>query len=307
MRAPWYATLLLLGLLVAAPLAAAQSQAEREDACLLPDAEAWCDLAIDAQFAQMFPGVADLMLFLVIDVVAVLLVAGVIWVLRAIRPFPTLRFKAEDRVKEVAPGGRVSFTYALENQLGTRPMDIILERPDLPGYWDAELDARTELESGFLIPHHMGEDHGTLQLSSRQRGANHARLTLAVKAPADTSFEETLEYSLRAVPVIDGHVKKGKAKTAKVTVLVSPEVPPVQILDVEHDPDRIVADVPVATRVKVANRSEEAVDGADVVLYLNGDLVNRKRVGRLDPEAEEFVEFEWTAKRGENRVRVAVE
>lgn len=307
MRAPWFAALLLLAVVVAAPLAAAQTDAERQDACLVPDVEALCDLAIAARFADMFPGFADLMFFLLIDLVVVLVLVGVIWVLRAIRPFPTLRFKAHDRVKEVPPGGRVTFQYELENQLGNRPMDVILERPDLPGFWDAELEARTELDSGFLIPHHMGEDHGTVQLSSRQRGANHARLALAVKAPADTSFEETLEYSLRAVPVIDGHVKKGKAKTAKVTVLVSPEVPAVQILDVVHDPDRIVADVPVSTRVKVANRSEEATDGADVVLYLNGDAVGRKRIGRLEPDAEDFVEFEWTAKRGENRVRLAVE
>lgn len=307
MRAPWYATLLLLGLVVAAPLAAAQTQAEREDACLLPGVEALCDAAIDVRFADMFPGFADLVLFLLVDLVVVLILVGVVWLLRRVRPFPTLRFKATDRVKEVAPGGRVTFTYELENQLGNRPMDVILERPDLPGFWDADLEARTELESGFLIPHAMGEDHGTLRLSSRQRGANHARLSLAVRAPVDTSFEETLEYSLRAVPVIDGQVKKGKAKTAKVTVLVSPEVPAVQILDVEHDPDRIVADVPVSTRVKVQNRSEEAAEGADVVLYLNGEVISRKRIGRLEPEAEDYVEFDWTARRGENRIRLAVE
>lgn len=308
MRGGLLALLGSLIVLLLTPTAAAQSEAERQDACLWPDLEVVCDAAVNARFGDMFPGFGDLVLIILVDLAVVALLALMIKVITSARPFPILRFKAAERVKEVEPGGTVRFSFALENLRSKAPVDIMLERPHLPGYWEAELEARREHESGFLIPRALVDDEETvMHLSSRKQGGDSAQVDLAIKAPADTQFEETLDYSLRAVPMIGGRMRKGKAKTSKVTVLVSPSVPTVEIMDVKHEPERIVPGVPVASQVSVKNKGEKEADGTRVVFYLNGNVVATKSLPRLAGGAEETITFDWTPAPGENRVRLAVQ
>jgi hypothetical protein len=299
--------LVILGLvLLVLPTASAQTDAQREDACLMPTVAALCDMAIDARMDEMFPGFADLVLLVLLDLVAVLALVGLVKVLALLRPFPTLRFKAKERVKEVEPGGGTTFEFELENLQSNAPAEVVLERPTLPGYWTADVTARTQLDSGFLVPQDMAEDNH-LFLTAKRQGANRARLLLEVRSPGDTTFEETLDYSLRAVPILGQRVRKGKAKTVRVTVLVSPSVPSVEITDVQHDPARIAPGVPVSTRVVVLNKGDKEADGADIVFYLNGSVVTSKSLPKLVGGASETITFDWTPAPGENRVRLVIE
>jgi hypothetical protein len=305
MRGAW--TLGVLAALVAlAPMASAATASEREAACVFPDVDALCDAAIMVLFDRAFAGYADVALAIVANIVAVALLIGLIHLVRTVKPSSMIRLKVAERVKEVEPGGRVKFHYELENLMGRSPVEVFLERPTLPGYWSAEMTGAAELDSGFRIPQTLNGE-ATIQLTGRRKGASRAALELVVTAPAESTFEETLDYSLRAVPWVAGRVRKRKARTAKVTVLVTPSAPIVQIMDVAHEPPRVAPGVPVLTRVLVKNRGEKDAADVKVAFMLNGDESDAKFVPSLASGAEAAVEFRWTPQAGENKIRLVVQ
>lgn len=296
-------TLPLLAVLAAllvsvAPVGAAQD-------CSL-GVEPLCDAAESAFFTDLFGQYGDIALAFVGLLLGALVVIGLLSLVRQLRPESLLRFEVAEKMRELEPGASARFKLELENRNHRYPVDVFLERPELPAGWTQEVFASILLPSGFRVPQAVSGS-ASFPLTAEARGANRAAIEVRLKSPADLAAEETLDYELKAVPVFRGRLRKAKAKRARLTALVTPHVPVVQILKVQHEPEQILAGTPVLTRAFLANTGERDATDVAVMFALNGQEIDKKIVPRLSVAAEAQVEFNWVPQAGENKIRVALE
>jgi hypothetical protein len=289
--------LALLLLTFAAPIAAAQ--------CTI-DNEQLCDLAQTARFDDVFGEYADIALIAIGLFATALLLVLLTWLLAKLRPNGMLRLDVGEKMREVEPGSTARFKVEVENVNRRYPVDVYVERPEIPSGWSQDVSAAILLPSGFRVPQALGAA-STFSLSSETRGANRAVIQVSVTAPAETKVEESMDYELRTIPVFRGKIRKGRARKTQLTTLVTPHLPHVQIYKVAHEPERIMAGQPVLTRAFLANKGEKDAAEVAVRFTLNGQEIDRKIVPAIATQAEAQVEFHWTPQAGENKIRVAVD
>lgn len=269
------------------------------------DQEALCDVTQAAQFDQIFGEYGDIVLIVLALIGVALVLVILISLIRKLKPNRMLRFDVAEKMREVEPGSTARFKVEVENLNRRYPIDVFLERPEVPTGWSHDVTASILLPSGFRVPQALGAT-SSFQLSSETRGANRALVQVAVTAP-ESRVEETLDYELRAVPVFRGKLRKGRAKKTQLTTLVTPHLPHVQIFKVLHEPEKITAGTPVLTRAYLTNKGEKNALDVAVKFTLNGQELDKKIVPAIGIQAEAQVEFNWTPQAGENKIRVAVE
>lgn len=287
----------LLSLTTVFPVASAQ--------CTI-DNEQLCDAADASQLDTVFGDRADLVLIVLALFALVLVLILLISILRRLKPNRMLRVDVGEKMREVEPGSTARFKLELENVNRRFPVDVFLERPEVPSGWAHEVAAAILLPSGFRVPQALGATN-SFTLSSETRGANRALVQVDITAPSESKIEETLDYELRAIPVFRGKLRKGRSKKTQLTTLVTPHLPHVQIFKVVHEPEKIVAGTPVLTRAYLANKGEKNASDVAVKFTLNGLEIDKKIVPAIGMQAEAQVEFNWTPLPGENKIRVAVE
>ena len=278
------------------PVAAAQCVTEQA---------ALCDASEAARFDEIFGQYGDIALILLALMVVAFVLVLLISLLRRLKPNRMLRFDVGEKMREVEPGSTARFKVEVENLNRRYPIDVFLERPEVPTGWSHDITASILLPSGFRVPQALGAT-SSFQLSSEARGANRALVQVNVTAP-ESRVEETLDYELRAVPVFRGKLRKGRAKKTQLTTLVTPHLPHVQIFKVVHEPEKILAGTPVLTRAYLSNKGEKNAVDVAVKFTLNGQELDKKIVPAIGIQAEAQVEFNWTPQAGENKIRVAVE
>lgn len=287
----------LLGLLTLVPTVAARE-------CTF-DQKDLCDVARDMMLDDAFGAQADVALVVGGVLAAAFVLFLLAWLVRHLKPSRVLRVSTSEKMKEVEPGATAQFRVNVSNHLSRLPVEVYAERPPLPEGWSTEVAAHTILPSGFKVPQELPEAT-SLALASAARGGNEALIEVRLTPPATAKFEETLDYEMRLVPVVRGKLRKGKAKKARLTVLVTPHVPVVQITKVLHTPERISPGNPVLTRAILVNRGEREARDVSVIFSLNGSELDKKIVPQVGVAGEAEVEFNWIPQAGENKIRVAV-
>lgn len=290
------ALLLLVGSIAVAPSGAS---------CVI-DNEPLCDLATTAMFDEIFGDAADIGFI----AIGLLVVAGVlqalVWLILRFRIRRLMRLTVAEAVREVEPGKAAKFKLEVENLQSGSQLEVLLEPSNsLPAGWTSESSVSLVTSGGFRIPQTPAAGHGVVLLPA-PRGANRAMVELRITAPADLAGEETMETEFHAVPVVAGTPKKGKGKKARLTVLVTPHLPKVQITKVIHQPERISAGTPVTTRATLVNKGDRDAREIAVAFTLNGLEVDKKIVPALAVEGAADVEFNWTPTHGENKIRVSI-
>ncbi len=269
------------------------------------DNEQLCDATQDARFDDIFGEYGDIALIVLALMLVAFVLVVLLSILRRLKPNRMLRFDVAEKMREVEPGSTARFKVEVENLNRRYPIDVFLERPEVPTGWSHDVTAAILLPSGFRVPQPLGAT-SSFQLSSEARGANRALVQVNVTAP-ESRVEETLDYELRAVPVFRGKLRKGRAKKTQLTTLVTPHLPHVQIFKVVHEPEKIMAGRPVLTRAYLSNKGEKNALDVAVKFTLNGQELDKKIVPAIGIQAEAQVEFNWTPQAGENKIRVAVD
>jgi hypothetical protein len=287
---------LVLALLVVLPGAAAQE-------CSL-DQKAICDPAKDAGLVDLFGEYGDVALLFLALFVAIALIAGLVWLLG---PKQTPKFLVQPRelVREVGPGGHVQLVLDVENRRKGSSLDLWVDIPSLPPGWSAAPYAAVVTPSGWTLPVALGAD-APLHLSSVSRGQHKAAVAVQLEAPNEALAEETIDVPIRVTPLAMGAPRGKKATELRYSVLLTTRRPQLQITNVAHDPDRIVAGKGVHTRAVVSNVGDIEAREVGVQFLLNDTAIDRKVVALLPPKAESTVEFDWTPGPGENRIRISV-
>lgn len=290
-------TLPVLALLLAIPAAAAQD-------CTLGDGPL-CDGARSAGLDGPFGTYADLGLVVLGLVGTALVLVLLVAIVRRFRVYRVLRLETTEKVREVEPGHEARFKLEIENGHPILPVDVFVEREKLPEGWQQSAEALVELPAGFRAPQELGETT-SIALSSASKGANRAVVEFRVESPPDLTIGETVDFAVRALPVLNGKVRKRRAKKINFTLLVTPVVPKVQIGKVTHEPPRISVGKPVHTTALVTNTGDREARAVAVAFTLNGEEVDRKIVPTLPISGEVQVEFDWTPQPGENKIRVSI-
>jgi hypothetical protein len=286
-------------------LLAAFVLAPTASACTI-DSEPLCDVTEAAGFDLIFGDFGDIALILVALIVVAFVLVILISLVRRLKPNRMLRFDVGEKMREIEPGSTARFKVEVENLNRRYPVDVFLERPEVPTGWTHEVNAAILLPSGFRVPQALGAT-SSFTLSSQARGANRALVQVNVTAPPESKVEETLDYELRAVPVFRGKLRKRRAKKTQLTTLVTPHLPHVQIVKVTHEPMKIIAGTPVLTRAYLTNKGEKSASEVAVKFTLNGQELDKKIVPAIGMLADAQVEFNWTPQAGENKIRVVVE
>lgn len=287
---------LVLGTLAVAPSASA---------CVIDNADL-CEIATTAKFDQIFGEWADIGLIVVGLLAVAAVLHGLVWLVLRFRIRRLVRVTVGEAVREVEPGKVAKFRLEVENLQSSRQLEVILEPGNsLPSGWTSEHSVAVVSSGGFKVPQQASETQGIVLLPGA-RGANRASVEVRFTAPADLPGEETMETEFRVIPVVGGNLRKRKAKKARLTVLVTPHLPKVQILRVTHQPERILAGTPVTTRATLVNKGERDASEVAVTFSLNGLEVDKKIVPALAVEGAADVEFNWTPTHGENKIRVAI-
>ena len=291
--------LALAAILLGAPTAAAKGEG-----CSL-NVDEICNIATDAQLNTVFGEFADIALIVLGLFATALVVVLVLWVAFHLKMSRLLRVNVGEKLREVEPGGSAKFKIEIENIQSRLPVDLFLEKGLLPEGWTTEVRTSIVLPSGFKMVQDTSETT-PITLGPESKGGHRSIVEIHATAPADKTAEESIDYELRAVPVFRGKVRKSRAKTIRLTLLVTPHVPKVQISRVVHQPEHITVGSPVVTRAILVNRGERDASDVAVLFTLNGHEVDKKIVPALSVQGETEVEFNWTPQTGENRIRVAV-
>ncbi|MBI2078793.1 MAG: hypothetical protein HYT80_10565 [Euryarchaeota archaeon] len=289
---------------LAALVLVAPSAVAKGEGCSL-NVDVVCDAATTAQLDAVFGEFADVALIVLGLVVLALVVVFLLWIAFHLKVSRLLRVNVGEKLREVEPGGSAKFKVEIENIQSRLPVDLFLEKGFLPEGWTTEVRTSVVLPSGFKM---VGDSSETtpITLGPESKGGHRSIIEVHAKAPADKTSEESIDYELRAVPVFRGKVRKSKAKTIRLTLLVTPHLPKVQISRVVHQPEHITVGSPVITRALLVNRGERDASDVAVLFTLNGQEVDKKIVPALGVQGETEVEFNWTPQSGENRIRVAV-
>ncbi|HLE46902.1 MAG TPA: CARDB domain-containing protein [Candidatus Thermoplasmatota archaeon] len=288
----------LLAVVVAAPGAVAKG------GCTL-SVDELCNQARDLQFDAVFGDFADIALVVVALVATALVLILLLFVVFHLKVSRLLKVNVSEKVRELEPGGSAKFKLEIENLQPRLPVDLFLEKGDLPEGWVHEIRTAVVLPSGFKMVHDAGES-SPLTLGPESKGGHRAVVEVRASAPGGTRAEESIDYELKAVPVFRGKVRKSKAKNVRLTFLVTPHLPKVQISRVVHQPEHITVGSPVLTRAILVNRGDRDANDVAVLFTLNGQEIDKKIVPALGVQGEMEVEFNWTPQSGENRIRVAV-
>lgn len=288
---------LALAAVAATPLASA-------DDCSL-GAGAYCDMIHDAGLNDVAGQYSDIVVAVVALIILVGLIAAIITLFRRGSTQPRIRAQARQETAEVGPGGSVQLLADVENARKGTSIDVVAEWDDLPPEWTGQAYAALAYPSGFTAPQVVALD-SPLHLSSVGRGSHRATVAAQLNAPQAVAFDEAFEFHLYLVPVLGGVRKPRKAKKLTYNVHLSTRASAVEIADVVHDPVQLVAGKPVRTMAKVTNQGDADAQNVAVNLILNDEPLDRKVVAVVAARQEAAVEFNWTPRAGENRIRISL-
>lgn len=284
--------LLSLALVLGAPGAAA--------ACTLPDV---CDAVADYELDRLFGDYTDFAVLFLGLLVAVAILSALVALIRT--PFRGARIAATQRedVKSISPTETIQLIIDVENKRKRTSVDLALDLPEVPAGWTAVGFAASAYASGFTVPQAMPKDE-ILHLSSRVKGNNRGAVAVSLTAPADAPLDESQDVLLRLTPVVAGVPRPSHAKKHRFTLVVTRKHAAVQIESVTHIPEKLVPGRPVLTRAVLINGGTADAQEVPVQFLLNDEPLEQRVLPTLGVQQEAVVEFQWTPKAGENRIRI---
>ena len=264
-----------------------------------------CEAAKDLNLDRLLGDYADFGLIF-LGLVGLAFVGSLIVSLRRLfRHRKGVKIRVGDELREIEPGGSARLTLEVENPNSLVPLSLLLEPGGLPEGWKHRLRSIQELRSGFRVVHE-AEGNLEMRLESKAVGPERATVVAELSAPDSVADGEIVEYDLQFIPYQRGILRPRKARVASSKLLVIVRPPKVQITKVTHAPTKIITGRPVLTKVHVVNEGERPASNVAVRFLLNGEETDKKVLPELDVKGEADLEFTWTAKPGENHIRVAV-
>ena len=186
----------------------------------------------------------------------------------------------EERLVEVAPGGKALFKVKIKNPLEIRKEKMrykISIEGKIPENWIANV-SREEI---YLAK----EEETTVEVE--------------IKVPEDALLEEWASIDFVVIP------EKGKSEKMNLIVTVRE---PMSILkmDVKHEPEEFKEGEKVITKVKIENEGEKDAENKKVILILNGKEKNRIEGINIPAKTTVEIDIPWIAEE-ENEVEVKLE